>query len=179
MPEVLTSNAGLLSLAWMQIALLTLALALGSSASALTPVSDASDAAEARLRAADEFLEKGDYERTRDELGAAEYAMGAKDPRMVRVYERRGASYLREERIKEARDNFTRAIQAAGARGVSGQVVARAYAGMGLCLLKQDNKPYALKFFKKGLSQDPDEGTRLFMEDQIRELEGTPPEPLR
>lgn len=158
---------------------LTVSLLLGAPAGALTPVAVKADAVEARLRAADEALEKADYERSRDELAAAEYEMGPKDPRIVRVYERRGAAYLREARVKEAQDAFTRAIAAASARKADGPAVSRAYAGMGLCLLKQDNKEFALRFFKRGLAFAPDEGTRMFLEDHIRELEGGQPEPLR
>ena len=158
--------------------LLPLVLSLALPASARDRVPAKSDGAASRLRAAEEFLEKGDYERAREELGAAEYEMGPTDTRVVRVYERRGATYLREERLKEARDSFTRAIQAAGVRKVSDPAVAGAYAGMGLCLLKQGNKEYALKFFKRGLGAQPDEGTRMFLEDQVRELEGGAPEPL-
>ncbi|HAZ06937.1 MAG TPA: hypothetical protein DCZ01_00105 [Elusimicrobia bacterium] len=154
-------------------------LLLGAPAGALTRVSVKADAVEARLRAADAALDKADYERARDELAAAEYEMDSKDPRIVRVYERRGAAYLREGRIKEARDAFTRAIASASTRKADGPAVSRAYAGMGLCLLKQDNKEFALKFFKRGLAFAPDEGTRMFLEDHIRELEGGEPEPLR
>ena len=158
---------------------LTVSLLLGAPAGAMTRVAVKADAAEARLRAADAALEKADYERARDELAAAEYEMGPKDPRIVRVYERRGAAYLREARVKEARAAFTRAIAAASVRKADDPAVSRAYAGMGLCLLKQDNKKFALRFFKRGLAFAPDEGTRMFLEDHIRELEGGRPEPLR
>ena len=154
---------------------LGLSLVLPSSAQP----SAAPDAVEIRLREVEASLEKGDYEHARDELAAAEREIGPKDPRIVRVHERRGASYLREDRFKEARDAFTRAIQAAGVLKLSDPVLARAYAGMGLCLLKQGNKAYALKFFKRGLGAKPDEGTLMFLEDQVRELEGGAPEPLR
>ena len=51
--------------------------------------------------------------------------------------------------------------------------------GLGLCLRREGNDAYALKLFKKALTADIDEGTQMFAEDQIRELEGATPLPAR
>ena len=56
---------------------------------------------------------------------------------------------------------------------------ARAYTGMGLCLRREKRDAYALRFFKKALEFKLDEGTKMFAEDQIREIEGRKPVPAR
>lgn len=133
------------------------------------------------LAKADELIEKGDYEGAQQALRAAEQGMAFNDPRRIRVHERRGAIFVRRDKLADAREAFTFAIKGASAldsKDVDKDVLARAYAGMGLCLLKQGNKTYALRFFKKGLELEPDEGTEVFLEDQIAELEGRKPKPL-
>lgn len=127
------------------------------------------DAADARFEKADALLEKGQYAKARAELAAV--VMTPDDPRQVRRWEREGAVLLREDKPAEARGLFTKALKAAGKLEAKGTDVGRAYAGMGLCLLRQDKKELALRFFKRGLDFEPDEGTRLFLEEQVQELE--------
>ncbi len=45
---------------------------------------------------------------------------------------------------------------------------------MGLTLLRQEKTELAKRFFKRGLDFEPDEGTRLFLEEQVAELEKAP-----
>ncbi|MDX6771140.1 MAG: tetratricopeptide repeat protein [Elusimicrobiota bacterium] len=127
------------------------------------------DAAAARFEKADAHLEKGRYEQARAELAAVKLAPD--DPRQVRRWEREGAVRLREGKIAEARAAFTQALKAAGRLEVKGPDAGRAYAGMGLVLLRQEKPGLAARFFKRGLDFEPDEGTRLFLEEQIAELE--------
>lgn len=125
------------------------------------------------------LIDKGDYARARDELDELQSGLEADDPRQVRYHERTGAAWLREGDIPQARAAFTAALKAAQRLKVSGDVVGKAYAGMGLCLRGEGNDRYAVKFFRKALGRKLDEGTRMFVDDQIREIEGSPPVPAR
>lgn len=125
------------------------------------------------------LIEKGDYARAREELDELQAELEAEDPRQVRYHERTGAAWLRQGDIPQARAAFTAALKAAQRLKVSGDIVGKAYAGMGLCLRGESNDRYALKFFRKALGHKLDEGTRMFVDDQIREIEGSPPLPAR
>ncbi|MCR4294932.1 MAG: hypothetical protein NUW21_05315, partial [Elusimicrobia bacterium] len=103
----------------------------------------------------------------------------ADDPRQVRYHERTGAAWLREGDIPQARAAFTAALRAAQRLKAAADSVGKAYAGMGLCLRGERNDRYALKFFRKAQGHELDEGTRMFVDDQIREIEGAPPLPAR
>ena len=98
---------------------------------------------------------------------------------MVRYHERTGAAWLREGKVPEARASFTAALKATQRLKVTDDSAAKAYTGLGLCLRREGNDKYALKFFKKALGFRLDEGTKMFAEDQIREIEGAPPVPAR
>lgn len=137
------------------------------------------DPIEERFKKADELIEKGEYAKSRDELDAILAELKTDDQRMVRYHERTGASWLREGKVKEARASFTAALKATQRLKVSGDSGAKAYTGMGLCLRRENNDKYALKFFKKALQFKLDEGTRMFAEDQIAEIEGRPPQAAR
>lgn len=137
------------------------------------------DPVDERLAKADALIEAGDFAAARQQLDAALAELKTADPRMVRYHERTGASWLMEDRIKEARASFTAALKAAQRQGVTDQWAARAYVGMGSCLRREKKDSYALRFFKRALALEPDEGTRLFAEEHIREIEGAPPQPLR
>jgi tetratricopeptide (TPR) repeat protein len=137
------------------------------------------DPVEQRLAKADQLIEKADFPAARQELDAALAELKVDDARMVRYHERTGATWLMEDRVKEARASFTAALKAAQRQGVTDQWASRAYVGMGSCLRREKKDSYALRFFKRALALEPDEGTRLFAEEQIREIEGAPPQPLR
>lgn len=155
---------------------LTLAVLLVLSAPA---VARPGDRIEDGFQKADELISKGEFSQARAELGAALVELKDTDARLVRYHERTGAAWLGEGRIKEARASFTAALKAAKRLKVAGGAGARAYVGMGLCLRRAGNDAYALKFFQKALTFDLDEGTRMFAEDQIREIEGSSPQPAR
>ncbi len=144
---------------------------------ALPAAARRADAVENAFIRVDRLIENGDYSRARDELD--ELGLKADDPRQVRYHERTGAAWLREGDILQARAAFTSALRAAQRLKVSGDIVGKAYAGMGLCLRGERNDRYALKFFRKALDHKLDEGTRMFVDDQIREIEGAPPLPAR
>ena len=137
------------------------------------------DQVESGFKKADELIEKGDYAKARDALDEVRAELKAEDPRLARYHERTGAAWLREDRLGEARSSFTAALKAAQRLRVVDDSAAKAYAGMGLCLRRENNDKYALKFFKKALGFNLDQGTRMFVEDQIREIEGAPPVPAR
>ena len=131
------------------------------------------------FKKADVLIEKGDYIKARDALDEVLANLKTSDTRMVRYHERTGAAWLREGMVPEARSSFTAALKAAQRLKVFDDSAAKAYTGMGLCLRRENNDKYALKFFKKALDMSLDEGTKMFVEDQIREIEGSPPVPAR
>lgn len=154
------------------LALALLLLAFPAAARRADPVEDG-------FNKVDELIEKGDYSKARGALDAVLSDLKTEDPRLVRYHERTGAAWLREGRIPEARASFTAALKAAQRLKVADDTAARAYAGMGLCLRRENNEMYALKFFKKALAFRLDDGTKMFVVDQIRELEGEPSVPAR
>jgi tetratricopeptide (TPR) repeat protein len=137
------------------------------------------DPVEESFKKIDALIEKGEYDKARDALDEILAGLKIEDPRLVRYHERTGASWLREGKIPEARASFTAALKASQRLKVSSDSGAKAYTGMGLCLRRENNDKYALKFFKKALALQLDEGTRMFAEDQIREIEGAPPLPAK
>ncbi|MEK7388645.1 MAG: tetratricopeptide repeat protein [Elusimicrobiota bacterium] len=155
----------------MRLALAAAAVLLLSSVLAARRV----DPAEERFKAADALMDKGDYAAAREELLTARVDFKTGDARFVRYHERNGASWLREGKIKEARAAFTIAIRHAQRLAISDVSLARALTGMGLCLRREGKDQLALRFFHKALSARPDEGTRMFLEDQIQELKAAPP----
>ena len=127
----------------------------------------------------DVMIETGEYVKARDALDEVLAGLKSDDPRLVRYHERTGASWLREGKVPEARASFTEALKAAQRLKVVSDSGAKAYTGMGLCLRRENNDKYALRFFKKALAFRLDEGTKMFAEDQIREIEGAPPMPAK
>ena len=158
---------------------LSLALLLLALPGAASAARRAADPVEDGFKSVDQMIEVGEYVRARDALDDIQAMLKADDPRQVRYHERTGASWLRAGKVPEARASFTAALKAAQRLKVSGDAVGRAYAGMGLCLRRESNDRYALKFFRKALEQKLDDGTRMFVDDQIREIEGAPPLPAR
>ena len=138
-----------------------------------------SDPVEESFKAVDTLIEKGDYSKARDMLDEILVGLKTEDLRLVRYHERTGAAWLREGKIPEARASFTAALKATQRLKVTGDPGAKAYTGMGLCLRRMNNDKYALRFFKKALTFNLDDGTKMFAEDQIREIEGAPPVPAR
>ena len=128
-----------------------------------------------RFRQGDALIDAGDYAGARARLDSALGELRTADARMVRYHERTGASLLREGKVKEARASFTAALKAAQRLKAFGDDAARAYAGMGLCLRREKNDRYAARFLQKALEHNPDEGTRMFVEDELRDIEGKPP----
>ncbi len=153
------------------IALLLLVLAL--------PAAARKDPIEEKFKKVDVLIEKGEYSAARGVLDEVLAELKTEDQRLVRYHERTGAAWLREGKVREARSSFTAALKATQRLKVTGDSGAKAYTGMGLCLRRENNDRYALKFFRKALNFDLDEGTRMFAEDQIREIEGAPPIPAR
>lgn len=143
------------------------------------PAAARKDPVEEGFKKADRLIEKGEYTEARATLDELLAGMKAEDPMLVRYHERTGAAWLREGKVKEARASFTAALKATQRLRVTGDWGAKAYTGMGLVLRRENNDKYALKFFKKALAFDLDEGTKMFAEDQIREIEGSPPVPAK
>lgn len=127
----------------------------------------------------DALIERGDYAKAVDALEEIRDALPPENPLLLRYHERIGAVRLREGAIPSARGAFTEVIKASQRLKIADDSVAKAYAGLGLCLRREGNDKYALKFFNKALALQLDEGTRMFVEDQIRELEGRRPRAAR
>ncbi len=155
---------------------LALVILLISSAGAATRKSP--DSADRAFEKAESLLEKGFYPAALSALNGAYADLSPGDQRLAKFHERTGAVKLREGKVREARAAFTAALKVARRLG-AGESAAKAYTGMGLCLRREKNDAYALRFFKKALAGKLDEGTRMFVEDQIREIEGDPPLPAR
>lgn len=143
------------------------------------PASARKDPIEEGFKKAEALIVKGEFTKARDALDEVLADLKADDARMVRYHERTGAAWLGEGKIREARSSFTAALKATQRLRVTDDSGAKAYTGMGLCLRRENNDKYALKFFKKALAFQLDEGTKMFAEDQIREIEGDPPVPAR
>ena len=137
------------------------------------------DPLEKSFQRIDAMIERGEYARARDALDEVISELKIDDPRVVRYHERFGASWLREGKVSEAHASFTSALKAAQRLKVFGEPYAKANTGMGLCLRRENNDKYALRFFRRALSAGLDEGTKMFVEDQIREINGSPPVPAR
>ncbi len=138
-----------------------------------------SDPIEEKFKKADQMIEKGEYEKARGALDEVLAMLKKEDSRLVRYHERTGASWLREGKVREARSSFSAALKATQRLKVTDDSAAKAYTGMGLCLRRENKDKYALKFFQKALAFRLDEGTKMYAEDQIREIEGAPPVPAR
>lgn len=154
-------------------------LVLALLLSAFPAAARRTDSIDGSFKKVDQMIENGEYAKARQTLDDALAELKPEDMRLVRYYERTGAAWLREGNIPEARTSFASALKAAQRLKIRDDSVAKAYAGMGLCLRRENNDGYALKFFKKALAIKLDEGTRMFVEDQIREIEGAPPLPAR
>lgn len=139
----------------------------------------AADSIENSFVKVDAMIEKGAYAKAREALDDILAELQPDDPRQVRYHERIGASWLREGEVGVARECFTSALKAAQRLKIADDSVARAYTGIGLSLRRESNDKYALKFFKKALKLKLDEGTRMFVNDQIREIEGRRPQAAR
>ena len=137
------------------------------------------DPFEVRFKKSDELIAKGDCAKARDELDAALVELKTEDARLVRYHERTGAAWLCEGKVKEARASLTAALKATQRLRVIDDSAARAYAGMGLVLRRENNDKYALKFFKKALAFRLDEDTKTFAQNHIREIAGAPSVPSR
>jgi tetratricopeptide (TPR) repeat protein len=154
---------------------LALALLLGAFPASARRGADPLDA---KFAAVDEQLESGNYAKARETLDGLLIELKADDPRLVRYHERSGASWLQEDDVHKALVYFTTALKEAQRLKVVDDSAAKAYTGMGVCLRRQGKDKYALRFFRKAIALPLDEGTRIFVEDQIREIQGAPPVPV-
>lgn len=137
------------------------------------------DPLDARFKTVDVLIEKAEYVKARETLDDILAELKIEDPRLVRYHERTGAAFLREGKESEARSSFAAALKASSRLSVKDDSAARAYTGMGLCLRRENKDVYALRFFKKALALKLDDGTRMFAEDQIREITGARAVPAR
>jgi len=114
------------------------------------------------------------YVEAKKALEAAAGLLKEKDPRLVRYNERTGRVLYLQGNLKDSKESFMRALRQAKGPGVGQPSIADAYAGLGLVLIKEGNKPYARKFFVKGLEAGPSPKTRQLIESQLKKLPAKP-----
>lgn len=125
---------------------------------------------EGHFNRADRFLDERNHAEALLELQEAARRLDPNDPRMVRFHERTGGVYLSSNDLPAAKEAYTKAIKLAKDIRLDDEIVAEVYVGMALCLAKEDNRAYAVKFLKKALDQHPSDDVRKLAEEHIRRL---------
>lgn len=125
---------------------------------------------EDHFKRADKFMEQDNGAEALLELQEAARRLDPNDPRMVLFHERTGSVYLSENNPASAKDAYTKAIKLSKDIQVQDETLADVYAGMGLCLVRENNLAYAAKFFKKALTLNPSEGTRRAVEGELQRI---------
>lgn len=92
-------------------------------------------------------------------------------PEQVRVLDRAGyAAWLKKD-IPAAKDSFRKSVELAAKLGLKDSKVAETYAKLGLCWAAEGDQAEAARAFKQGLENNPSEGTRRLIQEQLRKLE--------
>lgn len=121
------------------------------------------------LAGAESALDASQAVRAQGKLDAL--AIDYDHPLRVRYHSARGRAYLLAGNHRSATEEFAEALRMAIARKERGLAVTHAYFGMGVCLQKVPNLPYALKFMRKALETDPSPKLRRLIQDRIRAVE--------
>ncbi|MBI4676287.1 MAG: hypothetical protein HY748_01755 [Elusimicrobia bacterium] len=140
---------------------------------ARSPTSTTPAGIEDHFKRADKYIGEENAAEAILELQETARRLDPNDPRMVRYHERVGGVYLIENNLAAAKEAYAKAIKLSKDIQLQGETVADVYAGMGLCLVKENNRAYAVKFFRKALSLEPSEGTRKAVEGELRKIEGS------
>lgn len=123
------------------------------------------------LAQAERLLGRRRYDDARVAFEAAARELAQADERHVRILERVGQAQFQLGRPAEAKDTFMRALRKAKDLGVTPTAVGDAYAGLGLCLIKEGNLKYARKLFERALETSPSPGTRRMVEIELEKLD--------
>ena len=102
------------------------------------------------------------------ELEAAAHRLKPSDPRLIRYHERKGSILLSENDLPAAEESFNKAIALAKQLKIRHSMVADAYAGLGICQMRQSRYSYAIDNFKEGLQEGPGEETRDRIEQHLK-----------
>ncbi|MBI5240184.1 MAG: PorV/PorQ family protein [Elusimicrobia bacterium] len=124
---------------------------------------------EERFAAAFKSISAGDFLSAKAELATAAGLMGPEDRRMIVYYERMGFIAFKEGRLEKAKSYYMDGLKFAAALGMRDDSVADLYAGMGECLLQED-ETFAHKFFAKALEVGPSAQTRALVESRLKTL---------
>lgn len=122
------------------------------------------------FKRAQKRLEEGSPADALQELDEAARAMREDDPRMISYHVRKGGISLHEGDLSAAKAAYKAAIQLAQRLKIMGGVRADAYAGMGICLMRENNHAAAKKFFERGLDSEPSANTRRIIEERLDSL---------
>ncbi len=124
----------------------------------------------AHFKAAQQRLEEGAPAEAMQELDDAARAMREDDPRMISYHVRKGGVSLHEKDLSAAKAAYTAGIQLARRLEIKDGMLADAYAGMGICLVREKKFAYAKKFFERGLDSNPSANTKRIIEEQLGSL---------
>ncbi|MFH1725255.1 MAG: PorV/PorQ family protein [Elusimicrobiota bacterium] len=130
----------------------------------------AGETPESHLDYADRFIEVGMLEAAAKELKAAADLLDPDDRLWIRYLARSGHIALLEDDIPRAKRSFQLAVELAVRLGLKGPRVANAYAGLGLCLLKEGSLEQARMYFQKAIEAGPSPQTREALQRQLKKL---------
>lgn len=119
------------------------------------------------IQNAEKHIEWGRTAEAHKALLAAAAALEPGHPQRVRLHVRLGATLLAEGYTLTAKDSFIKALRLARNVPAEPSLLADAHLGMGLCLVREDNWPWAVKFFRKALTLRPSLRTRQIAEIYI------------
>lgn len=92
-------------------------------------------------------------------------------PEQVRALDRAGYNAWLKKDIQNAKASFLQSVEMAEKLSLKDSKVAETYAKLGLCWVTEGNPSEAADAFNKGLNHNPSEGTRRFIQEQLRKLE--------
>jgi tetratricopeptide (TPR) repeat protein len=132
-------------------------------------------AAEELFRRAREAVAAGSYDAAKRDLAAAAGLLGPADKRNFAYYERMGFIALRQNDPRRAKSLYMEAIKTGASLDLGESAQADAYAGLGECLMRQEDYENARWYLLKALSAGPSEEMRAGVEARLQELQGARP----
>ncbi len=127
---------------------------------------------EAHFALAEEHRKAGYYLLAKKELQLGADMLNENDQRMVYYYEEMGYIAWLKKDVPQAHEYYSDGLKLAMSLGLNEPVVADAYTGLGMCLLREGNPAYAKQVFEKALEAHPREKTRRYVERELETLRG-------
>lgn len=119
---------------------------------------------------ANQWIRKREFDKADQAIGEAAKLLGTRDQRRVQYFERKGYLALWDKDYDLAKGYYTKAIELAKSLGLKSASMANAYVGMGVSLAETGNIPYAIDFYRRGLSMGPSPNFRRFAQRQLKKL---------